>query len=368
MVKAPKSERPYRELRSLGGLSSLYEVTPTAPSPQPLAAGECFVPLHQIRRNPRQPRKFFDAAKLAQLTASVQKYGVLEPVLLLPLQPAQGSFQYELVFGERRYLAAEAANLSEIRSRILTPEEVQHWKEADLVHIRLMENLNREDLNAVEETLGIVELLALKLQLPSQEVPRVLYRLHQQYRKRKAEETSSEVTHTGVGMAAIAPLNGQLAQWMDSNEDSAIYERILWEVEYAFEGLGRFSWLTFVQHRLPLLNLPADVQDAIRAGKLPYSAGKSIARMSDDTQRQALLEQAIAEDWTREQITEAVRSHLTPKNPVSENTTPDPALTFRSNLQTTVSRLKKAKLSSQQYAKAEKLLQQLLAIVESSGN
>lgn len=361
MVKTSKSERPYRELRSLGGLSSLYDVSPTSASAQAVASDECLIPLNQIQRSNKNPRKSFNPAKMAQLTASVQKYGVLEAVLLKPFQPAQEPVRYELVFGERRYLAAEAAGLDEIRARILTPEEVQQWKEVDIAQIRLVENLNREDLNAVEETHAIVELLALQLQISPSEVPRLLYRLHQQQRKRKNEESDS--SHTGVGMVPIASLNGQLSQWMDNQDDAVIFERVLWEVEYAFEGLGRFSWQSFVQHRLPLLNLPVDVQNAIRAGQLPYSAGKSMARITNEQQRQTLLEQAIAAGWTREQIAEAVRSQLEAKSSSRPNS--DPSTQFRATLQATVSKLRKAKLSPKECAKAEKLLQQLLAIVES---
>jgi ParB family chromosome partitioning protein len=365
MVKAAKSERPYRELRSLGGLSSLYDVSPAATSAPVLAPYECLVPLNQIQRSNKNPRKSFDAAKMAQLTASVQKYGVLEAVLLKPLQPSHEPLRYELVFGERRYLAAEAAGLSEIRARILTPEEVQQWREVDIAQIRLIENLNREDLNAVEETHAIVELLALQLQVSATEIPRLLYRLHQQHRKRKGEENHS--SHTDVGMVPLTSLNEQLSQWMNNSDDAVMFERVLWEVEYTFEGLGRFTWQSFVQHRLPLLNLPVDVQNAIRAGQLPYSAGKLMARITDKDQRRTLMEQAITEDWTREQIAEAVRSRLESK---SNNSTsnPDPATKFRETLQTTVSKLKKAKLTPKKYAEAEKLLQQLLAIVESESN
>lgn len=365
MVKASKSERPYRELRSLGGLSSLYDVSPAPTSVQTVPADEYLVPLEQIQRSNKNPRKSFNAVKMAQLTASVQKYGVLEPILLKPLASAKEPVRYELVFGERRYLAAEAAGLKEIRARVLTPEEIQQWKEVDIAQIRLIENLNREDLNAVEETHAIVELLSLQLQIPAVEVPRMLYRLHQQHRKRRSD--GSTASHTGVGTAPIGSLNEQLSQWMNSNDDAVMFERVLWEVEYAFEGLGRFSWQSFVQHRLPLLNLPIDVQNAIRAGQVPYSAGKLIARITDEHQRQSLLEEAVAAGWTREQIAEAVRSQLIPQSPDPKSDL-DPAIHFRATLQTTVNKLKKAKLSPKKYVEAEKLLQQLLAIVESSSN
>lgn len=365
MVKAAKSERPYRELRSLGGLSSLYDVSPAPASAPVLAPDECQVPLNQIQRSNKNPRKSFNAAKMAQLTASVQKYGVLEAVLLKPLPAAQEPFRYELVFGERRYLAAEAAGLSEIRARILTSEEVQQWKEVDIAQIRLIENLNREDLNAVEETHAIVELLALQLQVPATEIPRLLYRLHQQHRKRRGEENYA--SHTGVGMVPLTSLNEQLSQWMNNSDDAVMFERVLWEVEYAFEGLGRFSWQSFVQHRLPLLNLPLDVQNAIRAGQLPYSAGKLMARITDKDQRQVLLEQATASSWTREQIAEAVRSYLEPKSSHSARGS-DPTTKFQETLQITMSKLRKAKLTPKKCAEAEKLLQQLLAIVESDSN
>lgn len=98
------------------------------------------VPIGQIVPNPFQPRKQFDEAKLAELTASVKAHGVLQPVLL-----RQFGNMYELVAGERRWRAAQRAGLESI------PAAVREFSDGAMMEIALVENLQREDLNPMEE-------------------------------------------------------------------------------------------------------------------------------------------------------------------------------------------------------------------------
>jgi ParB/RepB/Spo0J family partition protein len=107
-----------------------------------LAASEGFlyIPIAQLRPNPDQPRQHFDAAALEDLTASVKEKGVLQPVLARKDPEGDGYF---LIAGERRWRAATAAGLTEIPSLIRG--------EADALEVALIENLQRENLNALEE-------------------------------------------------------------------------------------------------------------------------------------------------------------------------------------------------------------------------
>ena len=96
-----------------------------------------------IRANRYQPRTDFDEAALEDLKASVEAYGVLQPVLVRRLPDAEGG--YELIAGERRLRAAKLAGLAKV------PAIVREYSDAETSEIALIENLQREDLNPMEE-------------------------------------------------------------------------------------------------------------------------------------------------------------------------------------------------------------------------
>jgi ParB family chromosome partitioning protein len=102
--------------------------------------GVAQLPLEAIERNPRQPRKRFDEAKLEELAASIREHGVVEPILVR----REGS-KYRIVAGERRWRAAQRAGLREI------PALVRETSDREAFEIALIENIQRADLNAIEE-------------------------------------------------------------------------------------------------------------------------------------------------------------------------------------------------------------------------
>lgn len=104
-----------------------------------------------IRPNPHQPRKEFDPEALEDLCNSIKSQGVLQPVLVRPLSGE--AFAYELVAGERRMRASKMAGLTEI------PALVRVLTDMETLAIALIENLQRADLNAIEEALGFQQLL-----------------------------------------------------------------------------------------------------------------------------------------------------------------------------------------------------------------
>jgi len=108
------------------------------------------LPLALIRPNPEQPRKHFDPESLAELAASIKQKGLLQPLLVRP----KGDL-YELVAGERRYRAAQEAGLSEV------PVIIRDLSEREVLEIALIENLQREDLNPVEEAQGYRRLIEM---------------------------------------------------------------------------------------------------------------------------------------------------------------------------------------------------------------
>lgn len=107
------------------------------------------LPIASICPNPHQPRIEFSEQGLADLSASIKTQGVLQPILVRPLE----NNQYELVAGERRLRASKLAGLREI------PALVREMDDQESLAIALIENLQREDLNAIEEALGYRQLM-----------------------------------------------------------------------------------------------------------------------------------------------------------------------------------------------------------------
>src|SRR5262245_41103393 len=133
--------------KALGkGLSSLIPAS-IARIPAPTAAPAAPVPpelrleISKIRPNPRQPRQSFDEAGLDELARSIRTQGLLQPVVVRPL--ADGRF--ELIAGERRWRAAQRAGIHRI------PAVVRDVPDEKLLELALIENLQREELNAIEE-------------------------------------------------------------------------------------------------------------------------------------------------------------------------------------------------------------------------
>lgn len=126
------------------GLSSLFEETTSA-------GGESTTTLRiaDISPDREQPRKSFDDEALAELAASIEKHGVLQPIVVRPV-PVGG---YKIVAGERRWRAARLAGLKEI------PAVVREISDAEAMELALIENLQREDLDPVEEALGYRQLM-----------------------------------------------------------------------------------------------------------------------------------------------------------------------------------------------------------------
>jgi len=114
-----------------------------APAPAaPAAPGRALLqlPIEAVERSARQPRKRFDEARLAELAASIQEHGVVEPILV-----RREGARYRIVAGERRWRAAQRAGLREI------PAIVREASDKEAFELALVENLQRADLNAIEE-------------------------------------------------------------------------------------------------------------------------------------------------------------------------------------------------------------------------
>lgn len=105
--------------------------------------------LVDVRPNPEQPRRQFDEKALSELASSIEKHGVLQPLVVRPM-PDGG---YEIVAGERRWRAARLAGLAEV------PVVIRELSDRETAELALIENLQREDLNPIEEALGYRQLI-----------------------------------------------------------------------------------------------------------------------------------------------------------------------------------------------------------------
>ena len=104
------------------------------------------VSISDLTRNPYQPRQIFDEIKLEQLTESIKKNGIIQPIAVRPNNTEPG--KYEIVAGERRWLAAQRAGLHEIPVNILDLSDVES------LEVAIVENIQRDDLNPIEEAKG----------------------------------------------------------------------------------------------------------------------------------------------------------------------------------------------------------------------
>ncbi|NJL61331.1 MAG: ParB/RepB/Spo0J family partition protein [Methylacidiphilales bacterium] len=350
------------------------------------------IPLDQIHLPPTQPRRYFDSDALKQLTESIKQHGILQPLLVRLIDGEK----HELVAGERRYRAAKEIGLKEV------PVVIRELDDNAAFQLALIENLLREDLNPVDETEGILQLLALKLNRSINEIPPLLRRL--QHDRKAASKSSNNVigkqklpsdgTSNNVivkdneggldadnnvilkdneggldaennvivkdnegeldaannvigknetdGLEAddstVKDGNNNLEKSSNNvigkNEDGYLLtsNNIIGKdqnnnpngsnpvnpelkiVEEVFEGLGLMTWESFANNRLPLLNLPEDILEALRKGSLEYTKARAIATIQDTSERIAFLEQAINQNWSLSEIKQYISENKTPNS------------------------------------------------------
>ena len=135
------ADRPAKGL-GMGLQALLGEAARPAGAGEPLAGGIREIEIARIRPNPNQPRMRFDDEALAELAESIAERGVLQPILLRP----EGQEAFQIIAGERRWRAAQRAQLHTIPA--IVRDQID---EATAAEFALIENVQREDLNAIEE-------------------------------------------------------------------------------------------------------------------------------------------------------------------------------------------------------------------------
>ena len=269
--------------------------------------------IEKIKLSRQQPRHHFEQHKLEQLKASIQKHGILEPLLV---RPTQEEDKYELVVGERRLRAAKELKLPQV------PVVIKELSDDCALQIVLIENLHREDLNPLEETEGILELLSLRLEMPLENVKKLLNKLD--------NEQKGKVTDNPVGK---------------SEKDI---------IDLTLPGLITFESL---MKRLKLLNLPLNILEPLRQGKIAYTKVIAISKIKDEQHQAQLLQEAINSNLSLKEIKKRVKRL---------NTKPEIDLP-QQRLKRIVKTINKSKLwekNSNKWQKIDKLIQQLESLLE----
>ncbi|GII84775.1 chromosome partitioning protein ParB [Sphaerisporangium siamense] len=137
-------------IEAAGGAGTIAEAAPVDDGPKPVAGAYFMeIPVKAITRNPRQPREIFDEDAITELADSIREVGLLQPIVVRSL----GDGTYELVMGERRWRASKLLGLDEI------PAIVRNTQDDAMLRDALIENLQREQLNALEEAAAYRQLL-----------------------------------------------------------------------------------------------------------------------------------------------------------------------------------------------------------------
>ncbi|WP_221645465.1 ParB/RepB/Spo0J family partition protein [Nostoc sp. UCD120] len=327
MIRRKQTDKPF------GGQITTPPPAPWLSSPdgELPAATETTIKLSDIVLPQHQPRRYFDPQALKELVSSVKQHGILQPLLVRPI----GGGKYELVAGERRLRAGLEAELE------VAPVVVRELSDDQAFQLALIENLQREDLNPVEETEGILHLLGIRLHCDVEAVKSLLYRMKnahskgEQPSKSSLNESSKNVSPNSDNPQSEDNISDQLSEKNESsknvftnpdnlqsednvsehlaekNESSKNVSPNLDEeqsntVQQVFESLGLMNWLSFITTRLPLLNLPEEILMALRSGQLEYTKAQVLARVRNNEIRKKLLSEAIANYWSLSQIKEKI--------------------------------------------------------------
>jgi ParB family transcriptional regulator, chromosome partitioning protein len=361
MIRRKQTDKPF------GGQITTPPPAPwlSSPDAELPAATETTIKLSDIVLPQHQPRRYFDPQALKELVSSVKQHGILQPLLVRPI----GGGKYELVAGERRYRAGQEAKLE------VAPVVVRELSDDQAFQLALIENLQREDLNPVEETEGILHLLSIRLHCDVEAVKSLLYRMKnahskgEQPSKSSFNESRKNVSPNPDNPQTIDNVSDHLAEKTESrknvfpnsdnpqtednisdhlaekNESSKNVSPNLDEeqsntVQQVFESLGLMNWLSFITTRLPLLTLPEEILMALRGGQLEYTKAQVLARVRNNEIRKKLLSEAIANDWSLSQIKEKITDWTDNEQTSSSKTTnqiPD-------RLQNITQRIKKRQL------------------------
>lgn len=294
----------------------------------PTAGASNEIPLENIHPDPNQPRRHFDRQSLQELSDSIKARGVLQPIRV---RPKHGKF--EIISGERRYRAAELAGLASIPVVIESRED---YTDLDQAIDALVENLQRDDLNVVDEVEGIFQLIRMRAQAEH------------------GQEVAGELDYAGVEQALNRMRNA------GSEEFSGLEATI---AETA-EGLG-FSWKTLAVKKASVWRWPEDVLQALRGQDIGLGVASVLKTIKEAGERRKWLRAAVDEQFSASTLRARLKAERLLQGPAIESR----GESLRMRLEALLAKLdrvseEKAKLAALgQLEKVEEALSQLERIL-----
>lgn len=223
--------------RALGkGLGAIFPNSETVAHEDPLS-----IAVQELRPNEHQPRTFFDPEKLEELVSSIKLYGVIQPLVVRKTMEG-----YEIVAGERRWRAAKEAGLTEV------PAVVRSYSDAEMMEIALIENLQRHDLNPIEEAVGFQRLM-LDFGLTQEEVAKKMGRSRSSVANTLRLLQLSTVTQQHVSRGTLTPGQVRPILVLNSEQQEILVNQII------EEGLSA-----------------RDVEEQVRRMSAPNKKGKKV--------------------------------------------------------------------------------------------
>jgi ParB family transcriptional regulator, chromosome partitioning protein len=220
-----------------------------------------------IDRSPYQSRKYFDAESQARLTANIKEVGILQNLVV-----RKTGDRYQLVAGERRWLSAQELEI-DVPVKIIELSDLQARK------LGLAENLQRENLNVIEGTQSILELLQIELGIETiDEVKAIILEIESNTRNETYRNVSVDVNTTELVSRIIS------------------------------ENAKGMSVRSFYKTRIPLLNLPQIILDAILTKGMEYTKALAIFKIDDPDIQKEILNAAIENKWSLSEIKKQIKS------------------------------------------------------------
>lgn len=136
--------------RGLSALMADINLTPEGHDAEKARRPDLMVPVEDISPNPNQPRRHFDPAALKELADSIRRKGIIQPLIL---RPTTGPGKFEIVAGERRWRAAQLAQMHAV------PAILRDFSDSEVLEIAIIENIQRAELNPIEEALAYRQLM-----------------------------------------------------------------------------------------------------------------------------------------------------------------------------------------------------------------
>jgi ParB family transcriptional regulator, chromosome partitioning protein len=242
--------------------------------------------LTKLSPAPWNARRFFDPKALEALGKDLQANGQIQPILVRP--KGQG---FEIVVGERRYRAAKLVGLDKLKATI------QPLSDDTAQRLSLSENLEREDLNPYEETLGYLHLLTHQLKTEP---------------AFKGFTTKNEPLEQAT-KRLLYSLLGKINRSVNNVINAHDMEPLKGVIDEVFSSIGRMTWQSFVQNRLPILDLSDDILHALQGGKLEYTKALALSKVKDESRRAKLLEKTLEQGLSLTDIRTQVKALQTPK-------------------------------------------------------